>query len=76
MLKMRNLTILLFVTAILMSCSNYNKVLNKGTTTEKYKMATDLYEAKKFSKALRLFEMITPAYKGKPQMERIQFMVF
>ncbi|WP_243739419.1 outer membrane protein assembly factor BamD [Flavicella sediminum] len=72
---MRNLTILLFVATILMSCSNYNKVLNKGTTTEKYKMATDLYEAKKFSKALRLFEMITPAYKGKPQMERIQFMV-
>ncbi|MFC2109747.1 outer membrane protein assembly factor BamD [Bacteroidota bacterium] len=72
---MRNLTILLFAVTILMSCSNYNKVLNKGTTAEKYKMATDLYDAKKFSKALRLFEIITPAYKGKPQMERIQFMV-
>lgn len=34
-----------------------------------------MYEAKKFDKALRLFEMITSAYKGKPQMERIQFMV-
>ncbi len=38
-------------------------------------MATEMYEAKKFDKALRLFEMITPAYKSKPQMERIQFMV-
>lgn len=38
-------------------------------------MATRMYEEKKFDKALRLFEMITSAYKGKPQMERIQFMV-
>jgi outer membrane protein assembly factor BamD len=42
---------------------------------DKYKMATEMYDAKKFDKSLRLFEMITPAYKGKPQMERIQFMV-
>jgi outer membrane protein assembly factor BamD len=38
-------------------------------------MATDLYEAKKFNKALRLFEMVTASYKGKPQMQRIQFMI-
>lgn len=71
---MKNLTIIFF-TIVLTSCSHYNKVLNKGTTVEKYKLATDLYEAKKFKKALRLFEIITPAYKGKPQMERVQFMV-
>jgi len=34
-----------------------------------------MYELKKYSKALRLFEKITPSYRGKPQMERIQFMV-
>lgn len=34
-----------------------------------------MYEAKKFDKSLRLFEMIIPAYRGKPQMERIQFMI-
>jgi outer membrane protein assembly factor BamD len=38
-------------------------------------MAVKLYETKKFAKALRLFEKITPAYRGKPQMERIQFMI-
>jgi len=34
-----------------------------------------MYEAKEYGKALRLFEKITPVYRGKPQMERIQFMV-
>lgn len=34
-----------------------------------------MYESNKYSKALRLFEKITPTYRGKPQMERIQFMV-
>ena len=28
--------------------------------------ATKMYEAKKYSKAIRLFEQIAPAYKGKP----------
>tara|TARA_B100000809_G_scaffold252094_1_gene286402 strand:+ start:30998 stop:31798 length:801 start_codon:yes stop_codon:yes gene_type:complete len=74
MLKLKNL-LLLFSVIAFVSCSQYNRVLNKGSVSEKYKMASGLYEAKKFSKALRLFEMITPAYKGKPQMERIQFMV-
>lgn len=34
-----------------------------------------MYETQKYGKALRLFEKVTPAYRGKPQMERIQFMV-
>ncbi len=57
------------------SCGEYQKVLNKGTTNEQYKMATDLYESQKFNKSIQLFEKITPSYRGKPQMERIQYMV-
>jgi outer membrane protein assembly factor BamD len=60
---------------LLFSCGEYQKVLNKGTTAEQYKMAVKMYETKEYSKALRLFEKVTPAYRGKPQMERIQFMV-
>lgn len=60
---------------ILISCNEYQKVLNNGSPEDQYQMAVKLYETKKFSKALRLFEKITPAYRGKPQMERIQFMV-
>jgi len=75
MQKIKNLALLTVVTLLLFSCSQYNKVLNKGTTEDQYAMATKMYEAKKYGKALRLFEKITPVYRGKPQMERIQFMV-
>lgn len=60
---------------VFFSCGEYQKVLNKGTIEEQYKMATKMYESNKYGKALRLFEKITPTYRGKPQMERIQFMV-
>jgi len=75
---MRNIKILAFLgllSLVIFSCSDYQKVLNKGSVEEKYKMAVKLYETNKFAKALRLFEMITPSYRGKPQMERIQYMV-
>lgn len=75
MLEFKKIILLILVMHALGACSDYNKVLNKGTVAEKYSMATQLYDAKKFNKALRLFEMIVPTYRGKPQMERIQFMI-
>jgi outer membrane protein assembly factor BamD len=75
MQKIKNLACLLVFSLLLFSCGEYQKVLNKGTVEDKYKMATKLYETKKYTKALRLFEKIIPAYSGKPQMERIQFMI-
>ncbi|WP_299528540.1 outer membrane protein assembly factor BamD [uncultured Lutibacter sp.] len=57
------------------SCSEYQKVLNKGTVEKQYEMATELYESQKYNKAIQLFEKITPSYRGKPQMERIQYMI-
>lgn len=66
----------IFILAIsFTSCGEYSKVLNKGTKEEQYKMATTMYEAQKYNKAIQLFEKITPLYRGKPQMERIQYMV-
>ncbi len=75
MQKIKNLAYLLMFSLLLFSCGEYQKVLNKGTAEEQYKLAVKLYESKDFSKAMRLFEKITPTYRGKPQMERIQFMV-
>jgi outer membrane protein assembly factor BamD len=75
MQKIKNLACLLVLCAMLFSCGEYQKVLNKGSEEDQYKMAVKLYESQKYSKALRLFEKITPHYRGKPQMERIQFMV-
>ncbi|WP_408037848.1 outer membrane protein assembly factor BamD [Tenacibaculum amylolyticum] len=65
----------IFSFLILVSCGEYQKVLNRGTIEQQYKMAVKMYEAKKYSKALRLFEKVTAAYRNKPQQERIQFMV-
>ncbi|WP_105003363.1 outer membrane protein assembly factor BamD [Tenacibaculum sp. SG-28] len=75
MQRIKHLLFLILVTVLIASCSQYDKVLNKGSIEEQYKMAVKLYEAQKYSKALRLFEKVTPAYRGKPQMERIQYMV-
>jgi len=57
------------------SCSEYQKVLNKGTSEEQYQMAVKMYDEQKYTKAIAMFEKITPSFKGKPQMERIQYMV-
>jgi outer membrane protein assembly factor BamD len=75
MQKIKNLAFLLALSLLLFSCGEYQKVLNKGAVEDQYKMAVKMYEGKKFGKALRLFEKVTPAYRGKPQMERVQFMV-
>ncbi|WP_299016706.1 outer membrane protein assembly factor BamD [uncultured Polaribacter sp.] len=74
MQKIKNLTFLVLFSLLLASCGEYQKVLNKGTTEEQYKLAVKLYESQKYSKALRLFEKVGPTYRGKPQMERISFM--
>ncbi len=75
MLKNKIYIIILLVTVGFSSCGEYQKVLNKGTVEEQYAMASELYEAQKYNKAIQLFEKITPSYRGKPQMERIQFMI-
>ncbi len=75
MQKIKNLAYLVVMLLVLSSCGEYQKVLNKGKVEDQYKMAVKMYEAQKYSKALRLFEKVTPSYRGKPQMERIQYMV-
>ena len=75
MYKMRKFSVLLIVSILFSACSEYQKVLNKGTTEDQYKMATKLYEEGKFSKSIQLFEKVIPKYQRKPQMERIQYMV-
>lgn len=75
MQKFKHLALTISLSLLLFSCGEYQKVLNKGTADEQYKLAVEMYESQKYSKALRLFEKVTPAYRAKPQMERIQFMV-
>jgi outer membrane protein assembly factor BamD len=67
--------ILIFCLAILStSCSEYQQVYRSDNATTKYSLADSLYKAGKYKKALKLMEQIVPAYRGKPQAERLMFM--
>ena len=55
------------------ACSEYQKVLKSDDTAAKYAAADSLYNVGKYKKALKLMEQIVPAYRGKPQAERLMF---
>ena len=61
--------LLSFIIVILLfsSCGQYQKVLKANEIRPKYDMAKKMYEEKKYSKAIRLFEQLAPAYRGKPE---------
>ncbi len=61
----------LFVGFFLMSCSEYQKALKSEDIAVKNEVANKMYEAGKYNKAIRLYEQIAPAYKGKPSAERM-----
>ena len=75
MQKIKKISFIVIAVLILSSCGRYSKVLNKGTAEERYQLATEMYETGKYSKAVNLFEKIITPYQGKPQLERIQYMV-
>lgn len=58
---------------ILVSCSEYQKVLKNEDIKPKYDLAEKLYNEGDYKRANRLFEQIAPRYVGKPQGERVQF---
>ena len=60
--------------ALLSSCkSQYDAVFYGTDIQAKYKMAFDLFEAKKYSKAAETFESLTMATKGTAQDDTVQF---
>lgn len=74
-LKSMKRLIYIFVIAITFSsCSEYQKALKSEDIATKFKMGTELYEAGKYRKALRLFEQIVPKYRGKPQAQKLMYM--
>ncbi|MFY7729811.1 MAG: outer membrane protein assembly factor BamD [Flavobacterium sp.] len=64
----------LLLTLLLASCSQYQKALKSEDTKLKYDVAEKMYEKEKYAKAIRLFEMIAPSYRGKPQAEKLFYM--
>lgn len=71
---MKKFLALLAVLVFLSSCNEYQKALKSEDIGVKFDMATKMYEAQKYGKAIRLFEQIAPAYKGKPQAEKMFYM--
>ena len=70
---MRASLIILFLSVLFISCSEYQQVLKDENITRKYTYADSLYNQGKYKKALKLMEQIVPAYRGKPQAEKLMY---
>ncbi len=71
---MKKIVALFALIVIVSSCSEYQKALKSEDVAVKFASATKMYEAKKYNKAIRLFDQIASAYKGKPQAEKMFYM--
>lgn len=64
---------ILLAALVLGACSPFQKVYKGDDIAAKYRFADSLYQIGKYRKALKLMEEIVPAYRGKPQAERLMF---
>ena len=71
---MRTSLLLIAFLLLMVSCSDYQRVLKSDDAGLKYKHAETYYDSAKYKKALKLMEQIVPVYRGKPQAEKLMFM--
>jgi len=71
---MKKFLSLFLIVLFFSSCSEYEKAIKSEDVDVKYNTAAKMYDAGKYSKALRLFEQIAPSYKGKPDSEKMYYM--
>lgn len=72
----KQLNLFLFVTFFsffLVSCNEYQKILNSEDNNLKYKAAEKYYNNGEYRRANRLLEQLVPIYRGKPQAERLVY---
>lgn len=72
---MNKIIYILLVTMLFSSCSEYQKAIKSDDLAVKAKLANDLYEKGKYTKAIALFEQVSPSMKGKPNAERMFYML-
>jgi len=72
-LKTIKTTLIFAILLLFTNCSEYQKLLNNIDPNVKYKAAEKYYNAGEYRKANRLFEQITPTFRGKPQAQRVIF---
>ena len=66
--------LIIFISLFVISCNDYQKLLNSPENeVDKYTAAEEYYENGEFRRANALIEQIIPSYRGKPQGERLVF---
>ena len=66
--------LLIFISFLVISCNDYQKLLNSPENeVNKYTAAEEYYQNGEFRRANSLIEQIIPSYRGKPQGERLVF---
>ena len=71
---MKKIVSVLIIIVLLASCNEYQKALKSEDPAVKLVMATKMYEAKNYNKAIRIFEQIASVYRGKPESENLYYM--
>lgn len=65
---------LVSISILLLSCNDYQKLLNSTENdVDKYTAAEEYYNNGEFRRANALIEQIIPSYRGKPQGERLVY---
>ena len=73
-MRIRTIAIPALMLLCLVSCKSQYTLLLEGNDIEaKYKMAKELFEAKKYGKAAEMYESLTPLTSGLPQDDSVQF---
>jgi outer membrane protein assembly factor BamD len=70
---MRRLLVISLLFIFISSCSEYGRIVKKGSNEEKYEMAVKMYKKKDYTRALPLFEDLLAVYRGKEESEEIYF---
>ena len=73
-MKMRNIGFVFLLTSVLlMSCSDYNKVLKSTDYEFKFKKAIEYYEAGEFVRSGTLFQELINIYRGTSRADQIYY---
>ncbi len=72
---MKKILYLLLVSIVFISCTEYQKALKSVEPGVKFEEGMKQYELGNYTNAIRLFDEIAPAYRGKPQAEKMFFLL-
>jgi outer membrane protein assembly factor BamD len=71
---MKRFLVLLTVLLVFSSCNEYQKAMKSEDVALKFTTATKLYDKADYNRAILLIEQIAPAFRGKPQAEKLFYM--